>query len=156
MTPAKEIDGELWIRADDHHRAVGEIEAEWQRRCDDVKQEANYWHKRHDAVIDAVVKSTLLLANPPITMMADKESYELGKLHGAAAERKSKPHSLGPGEMELSLRREHDGELFELRHRFTAEQTFHGNDYMVEEAAQAMDEMLDERIAAAIRARGQA
>lgn len=75
---------------------------------------------------------------------------------GAAAERKSKPHSLGPGEMELSLRREHDGELFELRHRFTAEQVFHGNDYMVEQAAQAMDEMLDERIAAAIRARGQA
>ncbi len=39
-----------------------------------------------------------------------------------ADERGSKPHSLGPGEMELSLRREHNGELFEYRHRFSAEQ----------------------------------
>jgi hypothetical protein len=28
MTPAKEIDGELWIKADDHHRAVGAARAD--------------------------------------------------------------------------------------------------------------------------------
>jgi hypothetical protein len=39
-----------------------------------------------------------------------------------ADERKSKSHSLGPGEMETILRREHNGELFEYRYRFTQEQ----------------------------------
>lgn len=84
MTPAKEIDGELWIKADDHHWAVGEIEAEWRRRCDVVKQEASYWHRRHDAVMDAVMKSTFLHANPPITLMAEPQSFNAGK---ALAER---------------------------------------------------------------------
>jgi hypothetical protein len=68
-----------------------------------------------------------------------------------ADERKSKPHSLDPGQMELSLRREHNGELFEYRHRFSAEQVMHGPIFMVTDAAKRMDD----EIAAAIRARGQ-
>lgn len=80
MTPAKEIDGELWIKVDDHHRAVGAVEAEWRTRCDTVKQEASYWHKRHDATMDAVVKNTLLLANTPITLMAEPQSFNAGKV----------------------------------------------------------------------------
>jgi len=67
-----------------------------------------------------------------------------------ADERGSKPHSLGPGEMELSLRREHNGELFEYRHRFSAEQVMHGPVFMVTDAAKRMDDEID----AAIRARG--
>lgn len=86
---AKEIDGELWIKADHHHRTVGEIEAEWRRRCDVVKQEASYWHRRHDAVMDAVMKSTLLHANPPITLMAEPQSYEAGRIKGAQEEREA-------------------------------------------------------------------
>ena len=67
-----------------------------------------------------------------------------------ADERGSKPHSLGPGEMELSLRREHNGELFEYRHRFSAEQVMHGPIFMVTDAAKRMDDEID----ATIRARG--
>ena len=67
-----------------------------------------------------------------------------------ADERGSKPHSLGPGEMELSLRREHNGELFEYHHRFSAQQVMHGPIFMVTDAAKRMDDEID----AAIRARG--
>jgi hypothetical protein len=67
-----------------------------------------------------------------------------------ADERGSKPHSLGPGEMELSLRREHNGELFEYRHRFSAQQVMHGPIFMVTDAAKRMDD----EISTAIRARG--
>ena len=67
-----------------------------------------------------------------------------------ADERGSKPHSLGPCEMELSLRREHNGELFEYRHRFSAEQVMHGPIFMVTDAAKRMDDEID----AAINARG--
>lgn len=66
-----------------------------------------------------------------------------------ADERGSKPHSLGPGEMELSLRREHNGELFECRYRFSAEQVMHGPIFMVTDAAKRMDDEID----AAIRSR---
>ena len=66
-----------------------------------------------------------------------------------ADERGSKPHSLGPGEMELSLRREHNGELFEYRRRFSAEQVMHGPIFMVADAAKHMGDKID----AAIRAR---
>jgi hypothetical protein len=67
-----------------------------------------------------------------------------------ADERRSKPHSLGPGEMELSLRREHKGELFEYRYRFTQEQVLHGPNHLVEGTAGR----LDAEITHAIRARG--
>jgi hypothetical protein len=82
-------------------------------------------------------------------------SFELTQLKAFEAlvradERGSKPHSLGPGEMELSLRREHNGELFEYRHRFSAEQVMHGPIFMVTDAAKRMDDEID----AAIRARG--
>jgi hypothetical protein len=53
----------------------------------------------------------------------------------AAAERKSKPHTLGNGEMEIILRREHNGELFEYRYRFTREQVLHGTPDMIENIA---------------------
>jgi hypothetical protein len=66
-----------------------------------------------------------------------------------ADERKNKPHSLDPGEMELSLRREHNGELFEYRHRFSAVQVMHGPIFMVTDAAKRMDDEID----AAIRER---
>jgi hypothetical protein len=68
-----------------------------------------------------------------------------------ADERKNKQHSLGPGEMEISMRRAHNGELFELRHRFTAQQVIHGPDFLVEEVAKSMDAQMDY----AIRARGE-
>lgn len=67
-----------------------------------------------------------------------------------ADERKSKSHSLGPGEMEMSLRREHNGELFEYRYRFTQEQVLHGPHHLVEGTAGR----LDAEITHAIRARG--
>jgi len=67
-----------------------------------------------------------------------------------ADERGSKPHSVGPGEMELSLRREHNGELFEYRYRFSAEQVMHGPIFMVTDAAKRMGDEIN----AAIRARG--
>ena len=67
-----------------------------------------------------------------------------------ADERGSKPHSLGPGEMELSLRREHNGELLECRYRFTQEQVLDGPYHIVEDTASR----LDAEITKAIRARG--
>ena len=71
---------------------------------------------------------------------------------GSVAERNKKPHSLGSGQMELSLRREHKGELFECQYRFTAEQVMHGRDWMVAEVAKQLDTEIDR----SIRARGQA
>ena len=68
-----------------------------------------------------------------------------------ADERGSRPHSLQPGQMELSLRREHNGELFEYRYRFTQEQVLHGPCKLVEITAGR----LDAEITAAIRARGE-
>jgi hypothetical protein len=67
-----------------------------------------------------------------------------------ADERKNRSHSLGPGEMELSLRREHNGELFEYRYRFTQMQILHGPQNLVEGTAGR----LDAEITHAIRARG--
>ena len=67
-----------------------------------------------------------------------------------ADERGSKPHSLGPGEMELSLRREHNGELLECRYRFTQAQVLYGPYHIVEDTASR----LDAEITKAIRARG--
>jgi hypothetical protein len=71
-----------------------------------------------------------------------------------ADERKSKPHSLGPGEMELSLKREHNGELFECRQRFSAMEVMRkllgcSPAFMVGEEAARMNKEID----AAIRAR---
>jgi hypothetical protein len=51
--------------------------------------------------------------------------------------------------MELLLRREHNGELFEYRRRFSAEQVMHGPIFMVTDAVKRMDAEID----AAIRAR---
>jgi hypothetical protein len=67
-----------------------------------------------------------------------------------ADECRSKPHSLGPGEMELSLRRNHKDDLFECRRRFSAEEVVLGPDFLVEATAK----MLDAEMNRAIRARG--
>jgi hypothetical protein len=67
-----------------------------------------------------------------------------------ADERGSRLHSLQPGQMELSLRREHNGELFEYRYRFTQEQVLDGPYNIIEKTAGR----LDAEITAAIRARG--
>jgi hypothetical protein len=64
----------------------------------------------------------------------------------AAAERKSKPHTLGHGEMEISLRREHNGELFEYRHRFTQEQVLHGTPDMIENIAGRLNAAIAQNI----------
>jgi len=67
-----------------------------------------------------------------------------------ADERKSKPHSLGHGEMELRLQREHNGELFECRQRFSAIEVMRTPAFMVGEEAARMNK----EIAAALRSRG--
>jgi hypothetical protein len=58
-----------------------------------------------------------------------------------ADERKSKSHSLGPGEMEMSLRREHNGELFEYWYRFTKEQVLHSQFHLINTASSLDAEM---------------
>jgi hypothetical protein len=88
-----------------------------------------------------------IVMNEPI----NKEHWQRFEDEIRADERRNKPHSLGPGEMELSLRREHNGELFEYRHRFSAVQVMHGPIFMVTDAAKRMDDEID----AAIRARGE-
>jgi len=60
-----------------------------------------------------------------------------------ADERKSRAHSLDPGEMELSLRRNHKDELFECRRRFSAEEVMHGPDFMVEATAMNLEAEMD-------------
>jgi hypothetical protein len=68
-----------------------------------------------------------------------------------ADERKNRSHSLGPGEMELSLRREHNGELFEYWYRFTKMQILH---QPVQNLVEGTAGRLAADCAAAIRARG--
>ena len=63
-----------------------------------------------------------------------------------ADERNSRAHSLDPGEMELSLRRNHKDELFECRRRFSAEEVMHGPDFMVEATASNLEVEMDRAI----------
>jgi len=63
------------------------IEAEWGSRYEAVQREVNYWRQRHDSVMNVAIKNTLLMTPSQPMMLADPESYELGKLHGATAER---------------------------------------------------------------------
>jgi hypothetical protein len=67
-----------------------------------------------------------------------------------ADERGSKPHSLGPGEMEVSLRCNHKDDLFECRRRFSAQEVILGPDFLVEATAKMLAAEMDR----AIRARG--
>lgn len=69
-----------------------------------------------------------------------------------ADERKSKPHSLGPGEMEVSLRCNHKNDLFECLRRFSAQEVILGPDFLVEATAKMLAAEMDR----AIRARGNA
>jgi hypothetical protein len=83
-----------------------------------------------------------------LTCVAEMFGSELERFAAlvAAAERKSKPHTLGHGEMEISLRREHNGELFEYRHRFTQEQVLHGTPDMIENFAGRMNAAVAQNI----------
>jgi hypothetical protein len=65
-----------------------------------------------------------------------------------ADERNSRAHSLGYGEMELSLRRNHKDDLFECRRRFSAEEVMHGPDFMVEATASNLEVEMDRAIQA--------
>ena len=65
-----------------------------------------------------------------------------------ADERKIRAHSLGPGEMELSLRRNHKDDLYECRRRFSATEVMHGPDFMVETVAKQLDAEMDRAIRA--------
>jgi hypothetical protein len=71
-----------------------------------------------------------------------------------ADERNSKAHSLGPGQMELSLRRVHKDELFECRRRFSAEEVIHGPDWLVEATAYNLKVEIDRHIRAYDRYEG--
>ena len=64
------------------------------------------------------------------------------------ADERMRAHSLGPGEMELSLRREHNGELYECRRRFSSEEVILGPDYMVEATAYNLEVEMDRAIRA--------
>jgi hypothetical protein len=64
----------------------------------------------------------------------------------AAAERKSKPHTLGHGEMQMILQREHNGELFEYQYRFTQEQVLHGTPDMIENIAGRLNAAIAQNI----------
>ena len=65
-----------------------------------------------------------------------------------ADEHNSRAHSLGYGEMELSLRRNHKDDLFECRRRFSAEEVMHGPDFMVEATAYNLEVEMDRAIRA--------
>jgi hypothetical protein len=71
-----------------------------------------------------------------------------------ADERKSRAHSLGPGQMELSLRRVYKDELFECRRRFSAEEVIHGPDWLVEATAYNLEVEIDRHIRAYDRYEG--
>lgn len=51
--------------------------------------EAQYWRQRYEMLMATVSDIVSRSANPPMKMLADAESYNLGKLHGAAAEREA-------------------------------------------------------------------
>ena len=90
-------------------------------------------------------------SSPPFFVKAWEEELKAFEALVRADERGSRPHSLQPGQMELSLRREHNGELFEYRYRFTQEEVVHGPHNIIEKTAGR----LDAEITAAIRARGE-
>jgi hypothetical protein len=100
-------------------------EAGFMLRAESVKGQSDWWE-----CFDEAIEKLVALAR--------------------ADERRSKPHSLGPGEMELSLRRNHKDDLFECRRRFSAEEVVLGPDFLVEATAK----MLDAEMNRAIRARG--
>lgn len=71
---------------------------------------------------------------------------EVARLNKIIDERKNKQHSLGYGEMELSLRRNHKDDLFECRRRFSAEEVMRGPDWLVEAAARSLDVQMNHAI----------
>jgi hypothetical protein len=84
-----------------------------------------------------------LIVNSPYLMPHDHALQGIKAFEALvrADERKSKSHSLGPGEMEMILRREHNGELFEYRYRFTQEQVLHSPFHLINTAGRLDAEM---------------
>lgn len=74
--------------------------------------------------------------DPMVFLAAYERLVTAAYARGVTDERKSTPHTLGPGEMELSLRREHGGKLLEKQHRFSHQQVVDGPRYVVEKAEQ--------------------
>ena len=79
------------------------------------------------------------------------DTYGLGKDHASFVEalerfaelvrdeeRRKRPQILGNGEMELTLRREHQGAVYGVRRRFSAQEVLYGPDKLVEMAAEQM------------------
>ena len=105
------------------------------RDTKDMAREAGFLAMRGHGLLPHVPED-LFIANVRVT-------EELNHLVALvrADERKSKSHSLGPGEMEMSLRREHNGELFEYRYRFTKEQVLHSQFHLINTASSLDAEM---------------
>ena len=77
-----------------------------------------------------------------------EELEAFAKLAAAKERERKVPHTLGPNEMELSLRREHKGKLYEIRQRFSASQTLDGPAFLIECAARQMEAKMNDAILA--------
>ena len=64
-------------------------------------------------------------------------------------ERRKCPQILGGGEMELTLMREHQGAVYGVRRRFSAQEVLYGPDEIVEMAAEQMEVEIRRSIAKA-------
>lgn len=60
--------GEMYIKASDHHRAV-----------EHYRFEVEVYRRRHDALLEMLAKNASMHANPPVTLMAEPESFNAGK-----------------------------------------------------------------------------
>lgn len=53
-------------------------------------REAEYWRERHDALLKMLAKQASMYANPPVMMAVHDESFEAGRIKGAADESAAK------------------------------------------------------------------
>lgn len=60
MIPAKEIDGELWIKASDLHQAVNDANCEWVGLTD--REKSNLWLESRAAIPRFQTYATLIEA----------------------------------------------------------------------------------------------
>ena len=67
---------------------VREEVEDWKSRYEQINLEVSFWRRRHDILLQAMADSALTAKAPPM-LLANKEAYELGRLHGAAAEREA-------------------------------------------------------------------
>lgn len=73
---------------DDITRMAREEAENWRSRYELISLEVSFWRKRHDMLLQAMADSAALTARPPM-FLANKESYEMGRLHGAGEEREA-------------------------------------------------------------------